>query len=120
MRTFIAKIQNSDERTKKLWLAAFSAVSMIVVVGLWTVYVRVTIPSLAQTAQADTGEVAANAQPQTPGFFSVFAAGLKIIADKVQGVVASKVAEHNDIVIENQDQNFTLEGLPAIPPTKLR
>ncbi len=116
MKAFIQKIQNSDEGTKKFWLVVFSAVTMATVIGLWVVYVRVTIPSLTPTAQAETK---IENRSEAPGFFSIFAAGVKIIYDKAQQVIGRKIATTNTIIIENPDLNFSLEGLSTVSPTKL-
>lgn len=118
MHSFILKIQNSDEPTKKFWLVVLSGATMVAVVALWLVYMNVTLPT---ASPAPTSVAAAIDKPavQTPGFFAIFTAGLKIIYDKVQEVVANQVATKNTIVIENQERNFVLEGLPAVAPVKL-
>src|SRR3989344_218187 len=116
MKEFILRIQNSDEQTKKFWLVVFSAVTMVSVVGMWVMYVKVTFPSI--TPAPETAEIV-SAKVESPGFFSVFAAGLKIIYDGVSKIVAHEVATKNNIVIENPKQNFSLEGIPTISPTKL-
>ncbi len=116
MKAFIQKIQNSDEGTKKFWLVVFSAVSMTAVIGLWLVYVNVTIPSLAPLAQAENK---IEKKAEAPGFFSIFAAGVKIIYDKVQQVIGREIATTNTIIIQNPDINFSLEGVEPIPATKL-
>ena len=118
MNAFIQRIQQSDETTKRFWLVVFSAVTMVVVVGLWAVYAKITLPTT--TPIPDVSAQIENTDAKAPGFFSIFAAGLKIIYDKVQSLVSAQVAAKHDIVIENPDRNFVLEELPAVAPTKLK
>jgi hypothetical protein len=40
IKQFIKKIQESDETTKKRWIVIFSGLSMVIIVGLWVVYMN--------------------------------------------------------------------------------
>ncbi|MFA5386494.1 MAG: hypothetical protein WC297_02440 [Candidatus Paceibacterota bacterium] len=40
LKSFLRKIQNSDESVKKRYLLIFSIIAMAVVVGLWVLYLR--------------------------------------------------------------------------------
>lgn len=126
VRNFIVKVRNSDETTKKFWVVLFSVISMFFVVSIWLAYINVTIarvpgPSKLTTndpsfAKATEGKQAMDGQElEKPGFFSIFAAGTKIIFDSLKARLAVK----NDIVITKQEVNFVAEGLEPVKPATL-
>lgn len=115
MRKFIAKLQNSDETTKKIWLVFFSGISMMLVVSFWLVYLDRIV---AQVGNPDgTPAIAQNSQEKSdaPGFFAIFGAGVKTIFDALK----EKLAVRNNIVIESPKINFVSEDVEPISPTKL-
>ena len=118
VHNFILKIQNSDESTKRFWLVALSGISMIVVIAFWLVYMNLTVVTVAPS-QSDTAIAIENSRTSAPGFFAIFGAGAKIIYDKVAEIISAQVSAKNNIVIENPERNFVLEGLTPISPTKL-
>ena len=118
IQSFIHRIQAGDEQTKRVWLVALSGVSMIVVIAFWLVYMNLTVVTVAPS-QSDTAIAIENSRTSAPGFFAIFGAGAKIIYDKVAEIISAKVSAKNNIVIENPERNFVLEGLAPIPPTKL-
>ncbi len=40
MKKWIENIRNSDEATKKKWLMGFSVISMMIIIGLWLIYLN--------------------------------------------------------------------------------
>ena len=116
IKNFILKVQNSDDTTKRFWLFLLSGVTMAAVLGLWLGYVNLTLARVAPpSAPTPSVEIAQETEIGGPGFFTIFSAGVKIIYDKI----AEQVAVKHSIIIENPQRNFALEGLPAIPTTKL-
>ncbi len=116
VKNFVLKIQNSDESAKKVWLVVLSGLSMVVVVALWLTYMKLTVATVTPPSDVVAVE---NAENNTTGFFAIFSAGAKIIYDKVAALINAKISTQNNIVIENSEQNFVLEGLAPISPTKL-
>ncbi len=47
----IVEIQNSDERVRRAWLIGTSGITIVVVVGLWLIYIRATILPANYVAQ---------------------------------------------------------------------
>ncbi|MBI2024484.1 MAG: hypothetical protein HYT03_00090 [Candidatus Harrisonbacteria bacterium] len=121
---FISKIQNSDDNTKKLWVAVFSVITMVVVIALWSAYLNWSIVRVDDAGMGSEFAAGLETQKQKetlrgPGFFATFFTGAKNIFEEVKNEVANKIATTNTIVIENQERNFTLENLEKISPTKL-
>lgn len=114
IKNFINKIQNSDDAVKKIWLFVFSGAAMIIVIGLWVLYMDMTVakvnqpnsaPAIAKNEKIDNG----------PGFFAIFSAGVKTIYDELK----ERLSVKNSIVIENQERNFLADEVEPIQATKL-
>lgn len=123
IRKFVAKIQTSDDNTKKLWVAVFSVITMAIVVAFWGAYLNW---SIVRVDDSGGSEFAAGLEAQRqkeiskgPGFFAIVFAGAKNIFEEVKNEVAEKISTTNTIIIERQERNFTLEALEKIPLTKL-
>jgi hypothetical protein len=136
MFKFINKIQNSDEETRKIWMFIFSGVTMAIVIGFWLLYMNVTIarpdapagsnqfagqvvPPVAlndpRSAILDPRYTMRDTRSEDPGFFAIFAAGVKVIYDQFKTKVFDAT---NDISIDN-DRNFQVDDLETVPVTKL-
>lgn len=48
IKAFIKKLQRLPESAKRKWLLAASALSMIVILGLWFLYLNFSLPSIAE------------------------------------------------------------------------
>lgn len=123
IRNFVVRVRNSDESTKKFWVALCSVVTMFFVVSLWLTYINVSIARVPGPSKLTTNDrqlTTGNQQLTTedlekPGFFSIFAAGTKIIFDSLK----ERLAVKNDIVITKQEVNFISEDIEPIKPTVL-
>ena len=92
----LAEIQNSDEQTKKRWLIGMSAIAMVIVVGLWLIYVNSTIESLGGSQEVSKSS-------DSIGFLQVFETGLKVVGKSVKNEVKnliSKIIGERTITIE--------------------
>jgi hypothetical protein len=58
-KDFIKKLQEKDEKTKRVYLVAASSVSMIVIILLWVLYLNFTVPTVGQ------GNATSTATPTT-------------------------------------------------------
>ena len=88
------KIQNSDEATKKRWLIGAAAVSMILVISLWLVYIQSTVKSIGDNIKD---------QESTIGFWQIFKNGLVIAFDSIKEnikVIISEITKSRTITIE--------------------
>ena len=47
-RNGLQSIQRSDDATKKRWLIGLTASAMLIVVGLWVMYLKVTVPTVTR------------------------------------------------------------------------
>lgn len=90
----IEKIQDSDEAAKKRWLIASSAVTMILVISLWLVYINNTIQPVNNVIEKQESEI---------GFWQIFKNGLNIVGESIwDGVKSfiSKITSERTITIE--------------------
>ncbi|MFA5098852.1 MAG: hypothetical protein WC461_01380 [Candidatus Paceibacterota bacterium] len=92
---FIARIQNSEERTKRRWLILCSVAAMMVIAALWVI---LTV-SAFQAPSMETSVVATD----EPGFWQILKNGTSVIfnsATKNFKNVFSRLTEKKTIVIE--------------------
>jgi uncharacterized oligopeptide transporter (OPT) family protein len=82
LRKLLNNIQNSDESVKKRWLIASSALAMILVIGLWLVYMNWALNSFDKTAQKQESET---------GFWQIFKTGLNVVGESVWSNIKSFV-----------------------------
>ncbi len=121
INNFITRVQNSNEATKRFWVVAFSGTSMLLVLALWLGYLNVAIapiPGPANKGLANSQQpIVKNGELEKPGFFSIFAAGVKIIFDGAK----EKFLTRKDIIIKSPttEQNFIAENLEPVKPTVL-
>lgn len=72
----LGKIRNSSEKEKKGWLFLLTAVSMVIVVGLWIVYIKIF-----------TADTPVNESKEKPPYFLIWPSiknGLSISLEKIQ------------------------------------
>jgi len=94
IREFLEKIQNSSESTKRRYLIVFTAISMVLIVGLWLIYTN----SMIQY----TNQQLANQNSETK-FWQIFKNGLKIVGglikENAQNII-SQIFQSNTITIK--------------------
>lgn len=94
LKVFLQKIQNSDEATKKRWLIGATAISMILVIGLWLVYIQSTVESIGNNIED---------QESTIGFWQIFKNGLVVFFNSVKEnikIIISEVTKSRTITVE--------------------
>lgn len=94
IKRHLNKIQNSDEATKKRWLIGATAVAMVLIVGLWLIYINSIINSLNNANQD---------QWPTIGFWPIFKTGLIAVGQSIkEGVktIISEITKGKTIIIE--------------------
>jgi len=94
LKKFLNNIQNSDEATKKRWLIGASAISMVLVISLWLVYMKFSFESLANTNQNNESSI---------GFWQIFKTGLKVTSTSIWHEIKnfiSKIIRERTITIE--------------------
>lgn len=123
MHSFIQKVQNADEATRKLWVGIFSAVTMAVVIAIWAFYVNNSIAKVESSnplaQMMPTENPVQKIKDEQPGFFAVLGASLKTVFDTIKTGVSSRINSTNDILIENPEKNFQIDNAEEILPTKL-
>ncbi|HXF44113.1 MAG TPA: hypothetical protein VNK70_01480 [Candidatus Paceibacterota bacterium] len=67
------RLQRADNKTKKRYLIAWSALAMVMVIVSWVLYLGFTLPSLAPAAPE--AAVPASAEAESESFFSVIGRG---------------------------------------------
>ncbi len=73
-KKFLENIQNSDETTKKRWLIGMTAVSMIIIVSLWLIYMKSTLGIVSRPENQET----------SVGFWQIFKNGLSIVSNSIK------------------------------------
>jgi hypothetical protein len=94
LKNLLGNIQNSDEKTKKRWLIGASAISIILVIGLWFVYINFTTKPLGENTSIN--------EP-TVGFWQIFKNGLTIVFQSVKEKVEDvflEITKSRTIIIE--------------------
>lgn len=85
IRNLLNNIQNSDEKTKKRWLIGSSAVTMIIVISLWLVYLNFSIRS----------QVPTDTQPASAGFWQILKTGATTAIDSIKTEVKNLISKIN-------------------------
>jgi uncharacterized Rmd1/YagE family protein len=94
LKVFLQKIQNSDEATKKRWLIGVTAISMILVIGLWLIYIQSTVKSIGNNIED---------QESTIGFWQIFKNGLVVVFNSVKEnikIIISEITKSRIITVE--------------------
>ena len=80
----INEVRASDPNTKRRWLIASSATTMIVVIVLWSFYLNASVESVREAReQKETHRV------EQPGFWSTMAAGFSAFKDNLADLLHS-------------------------------
>jgi hypothetical protein len=117
IKSFISRIQESDENTKKKWLIILSSISSVIVIGLWAVYLNFTTASITAVNPM---------QEKKPGFFKVFFTGASVVGDKATTGLANsyvyfsdKTKSENKFSINKDEHNFIYKEIKPLPNRQL-
>ncbi len=94
LKNLLSNIQNSDEKTKKRWLIGASTISIILVIGLWLIYINFTTKPLS-------GNI--DVKEPTVGFWQIFKNGLTIVFQSVKEKIKDiflEITKSRTIIIE--------------------
>jgi len=115
IQNFFLDLQQSDEATKKRWLVILTSGSMLAVVGLWSVYINLTVENLVEKNQN-----------QGPSFLETFKNGLAVLSKEAGSKTSQLMANlqaatsrTNSITIQPENFNAVLKDLEEIKPKKL-
>ena len=115
IQNFFLDLQQSDEATKKRWLVILTSGSMLAVVGLWSVYINLTIQNLGEKNQNEG-----------PAFLETFKNGISVLskeagsnASRLMANLQAATSRTNSIVIQQENFNAVLHDLDEIKPKKL-
>ena len=122
---FIKGLQCSDDARKKRWFVGSAAVAMILVIGLWALYLNFTIPDFNRGAKSDSAD-------NKESFFGVFARGLGVISAGIgekgenlagnlsRGIDALKeqTKKSNEVEIKNNDPTSFFKNMESVPTGK--
>jgi hypothetical protein len=111
LKKTVKKLQNSSETARKFWLVVLSAAAMIIILGLWVLYINGNIIKVIPVVENDSPEPA----DKKPGIFATFSAGLQTLTAQIK----DKISAPNSWSFQKQEQNFLSEKVRPIPPTKL-
>jgi hypothetical protein len=94
IKIFLNKIQNSNEAVKKRWLIGATAVSMILVVSFWLIYMQSTIQFSNNNIEKQESGV---------GFWQIFKNGLAIFSNSIKEnikMLFNEITQSRTITIE--------------------
>lgn len=74
IKSFIVKLQNSEDSIKKRWLIIMSGLAMIIIIAIWLVYLNNIMGNI---------EKRENKQSET-AFWQVFKTGLGIVGNSIK------------------------------------
>lgn len=119
MRKKVRELQRADLKAKRRWLLIASVASMVIVVGLWILYLNLTLPTFG------TPEEAKQSAPQGESVSGTFMRGLQNISDefktqwqKVKGEFQKNFGALEQIL--GKQNGFSVEQKPEeqyLPPT---
>jgi len=73
LRNFIVDLQKKDEPVKRRWLVFLTVVTTILIVILWTFYLKATLVAVEDPYN-----------PPAPGTWDIFKTGLTVIRERVE------------------------------------
>ena len=118
LKSFIVRLQNSDEATKKRWLIIFSSAATIIIVVLWAAYLNYTVLSVEGSANTLVAG--------RPTIFKIFTAGFSVVGKKTETGLANsliyfnkRITSENKLTIDRSNHNFILESLDPLPIRQL-
>lgn len=104
MKKFIENIQNSDQGNRKKWFIIFSAVTIILVVFLWTFYMKSIIGGLntqnLSEEITETKEEGSKFLGNIKSIFSDLGGDIKEQTSGAMKAIKDLASEKNDINIE--------------------
>lgn len=95
---YIENIRESDEQTRKIWVAVLSGISMVFVLAIWVSYISVTVSDIPSSELAKAVS-AQNAKKGNP-IIANFKRNTSIIYNDVKSFVLGITNKGNDIIIE--------------------
>ncbi|KKU91604.1 MAG: hypothetical protein UY23_C0001G0210 [Candidatus Jorgensenbacteria bacterium GW2011_GWA1_48_11] len=132
-REYLRELQRAPDRRKKRWLVISSAAAMLLVLGLWMIYLNMTLPTLPKTTDNAPNPAPTSSQNQKESFFQIFGRGLEVtfqnLNDKFRTFGSSignylkefenKIRESNNFSIQAPTSAFRPNDLEKIPTTTL-
>lgn len=91
VKKHIEKIRDSDETSKKRWVVFSSAVAMLIVVGLWMIYLNLT---------SNKASLAGESEDASIRFWQIFKTGLSVTAQSVKDGLMNLLTSERVINIE--------------------
>lgn len=111
LKKFIQGLQAADETKKKRWLFILSALSMILIISSWAIYLNKTIVNLGPTESKKTGQSSIQISKDSP--WQVFLTGSKIIISQIKGLMTTT----REISIEGDTPNVATSSEAISPET---
>jgi len=103
----IQNIQTAEDSKKKRWLFILSALAMILVIGVWTIYLNKIIVNLGPAETEKKTSQQQSIQIPEESSWQIFIAGLKTISSQIKELIA----QTREISIEANNPNFIPGGL---------
>jgi len=109
LKKFIQGLRTADETKKKRWLFILSALSMILIISFWAIYLNKTIVNLGPTEPKKTGQSSIQISKESP--WQVFLTGSKIIIGQIKELMTAT----REISIEGNSSNFATSSEAVSP-----
>ncbi len=93
-KTLIKRLRQSDDKTKKIYVYGISTVLMMAVIGLWFLYLNITLPQANPIVTTSTTPMTAMGGGNTetapsPSIWSTFSRGLHLVWGDLHRAVGS-------------------------------
>ncbi len=125
LKTFIKKLQRSDDKVKRRWYTGGAVLSMAIVLVLWTFY----LSKFVTQSQPEETTPSKETETSRAGAWETFKKGFEAIGEDTRarfknpdnafggalGGIGGKINETRDILIETPESDFYFEGAEDIP-----
>ncbi len=130
---YLRELRRAPEPRKRRWLIVSSTLAMLLVLGLWVIYLNLTLPTLPPVSANATTTEPATTGSQGESFFETFGRGLQITAgnlgQKLQDLsqtlndyftnLKNQIQKTNNIEIQPPANAFAPNPLENVPTTTL-
>lgn len=134
IRARLRKLQRTDDKTKKRYLVVASTIAMILIIGLWFVYLNLSLPRVDNTESVVTNvDVLSRDESNNKSFIKVLGLGLVNIKERfsrqfvrfrnsfTEGFIFfnDQIRRVKEFSFQSEELKFTFEEKDPISPTSL-
>lgn len=121
----IRNLRRAEDGVKKRWIIFLTAISMVVIVSIWVLYLNYSLPEINKEQNAAKQEKNSAIAVFNQGFRTIsadFQSKFEEIKNQIGSQTAylqNQVEKTNEFSVENQSINYEVENTETIPSTPL-